>query len=225
MNFKLFSIISAIVFAFGIGAIFLVNQFLQIQQPRPAQLALQNSQPARIAGWDLYTDTLRSFTIQHPVSSPAIAPDPNVPNDETRQILHFSTATDLSIGDLIISRTDDRISGVTISISSDMAHCFDFPTASSSAIIINTVPFKTAAWGDAAMGGERGIIREYRTLRDNTCYIVESIVHYRDAAFLAGVTGAKPHAASSADLKQQTDWIEQQQRIQAQIVKTFSFSQ
>lgn len=226
MDLKLFLLIAFILFTLGIGGIFLTNQMLQIRPVNPMQSSLLRKQTLAIPGWSAYTDTIHSFTIQHPTSSPAVTSGSRQATlNDISPVVHFSTASDITIGDLTIARSDDPIIGVTVSTTPDTSRCFSFPTSSSTAIILNTIPFKTASWSDAAMGGERGLISEYHTVRDKTCYIVQSIVHYRDIAFLAGVTGNRPHAASAADLKQQADWIEQQQKIQSQIVRTFSFSQ
>jgi hypothetical protein len=225
MNIKIISLIAIIGLSIFTTATFLLKQLAQIELPQSAQLSNSQKQSVRIPEWDLYTDTVRSFTIQHPTSSPASVPDPQSGSNGAVPLLHLSTATDTAIGDLTIARSNDPIIGVSIYTSSDTGHCFDFQAPSSTVTLINTVPFKTATWSDAAMGGERGLIRQYRTLRTGTCYTIESMIHYRDISFLAGVTGKKPHTASTADLKQQADWIDQQQKIQAQIIKTFSFSQ
>lgn len=224
MTFKQFSIISAILFALGIGLIFMINQFLQIGSSQPTQLPQPITKAFTVPGWNTYTDTTRLFTIQHPTSSIVTRPDAQLPGGNTKQILHLLTATDLIINGLVISQSNDSIGGVTVSVSSDVARCLELSHPSSTAILINNIPFKTATWSDAAMGGERGIIHEYRTVRANTCYILESIVHYRDVAFLAGVTGNKPYTATPAELAQQAEWIAQQQKIQSQIIRTFSFS-
>lgn len=225
MNFRTFSLIAFILFTLGLGGIFLTDQILQLRPlsvTRPSDI---RNQPHVIPGWGTYTDKLNSFTVQYPSTDPAPTPDIQTHNTVIERLVHLSTASTTVIGGLTISQSNDSVIGVNIYISPDRSHCLTFATPSSTISIINGVPFKITAHSDAAMGGERGLIREYHTLRNSTCYMLESIVHYRDIAFLSGVTGAQPHAASPTDIKQQADWIEQQQQLQSQIVGTFSFSQ
>ncbi len=85
---------------------------------------------------------------------------------------------------------------VRVGVSTDTAQCYakddGYTTQTVTDITINGVAFKKFIFGDAAMQQYvRGA--SYRTIRNNTCYVIEQIENgssYRDETYVGGYTDA-----------------------------------
>lgn len=87
---------------------------------------------------------------------------------------------------------------------------------------INGIDFYTKSQGDAAMGGERGIITQYSIVRNNTCYTLQTQSRWRYIEFVHGATDGK--TPTQEEIDNQNREIQNQTDFLHSIISTFKFT-
>jgi hypothetical protein len=77
--------------------------------------------------------------------------------------------------------------------------------------------------GDAAMGGERGIITNYKIIYGGHCFEVSGFVHYRIVGY-GGIINTGKSDATPEETKAQDDSISKQNQMMDDIISTFKFT-
>ena len=75
--------------------------------------------------------------------------------------------------------------------------------------------------GDAAMGGDRGLLSQYRTLHNNYCYILDFYVYWYEVG--GGYSSAGKNDATPKEIEAQNKTIKKHQQILDKIVASFKF--
>lgn len=88
--------------------------------------------------------------------------------------------------------------------------------------LINGAMFNTYSQGDAAMGGQRGLITQYSIVKNNICYALQTQTHWSDISFVHGATdGKKP---TKEEIDEQNKQIKKQEDFVESIISTFKFT-
>ena len=77
---------------------------------------------------------------------------------------------------------------------------------------------------DAAMGGRRGLLSQYRIIHNNYCYLLDTRVFWSEVGY-EGVTNAGVSSATPAEIQSQKDAVQNHSRLLDGILSTFKFIQ
>ena len=167
------------------------------------------------AGWKTYTNSEYGFEIKYPVRHALSKKSENDVNFEyyPSRVVGVSYKDDLADSNIYIS-ADSSVSAVEKCLQDNSG----------------TKNINGASWyviydkmGDAAMGGERGIMTVYRMIYNGVCYEINGLVHYRIVGY-AGIINEGKSSATGEETKAQNDSIAEQSQTLEYIISTFKFT-
>ncbi len=219
-------IVIIITIVIAVGGVFTYEYSVAERLKNIAVLDANHMSNPETAGWKTYTNNQYGFSFQYPATT--TLSENNKQGSYwgyTPYEVNFTNVATVSVSDI-----NGVSGGLAVNIGNDpklIENCLKFNFYAQLSNMtdvqqINGVTFYTKSQGDAASGGQRGIITQYSVVYNNYCYTLQTTVQWQSIAFLHGATDGKNPTQEEID--KENNGIQSQKDLLSQVVKTFKFT-